>query len=224
VAKAANLPLDVVTIASSTAAHDDYRQLNRTGKIPTFVGSDGYVLTESIAIAVYGRDSPPSTRGFSDWMARTVTAQDEQTMLLGRSKKDYASILRWMAFAVTEVLPALGGWFNPLVGRAPFVAAAIRASRADTLFRLQMLEDHLGGRSYLVGDALSLADLFMVGVVQGAFRFFLDPTWRDGHPHVSRWFEHVHALPIVVDVAGRPVLAGQEMPIVAPERSVSSPG
>lgn len=69
-AKAANLPLDVVTIASSTAAHDDYRQLNRTGKIPTFVGSDGYVLTESIAIAVYGRDSPPPEAFLTGWLAQ----------------------------------------------------------------------------------------------------------------------------------------------------------
>ncbi|RMJ28728.1 hypothetical protein PHISP_00373 [Aspergillus sp. HF37] len=204
VAKATNLPLELVTIPSSTEAPDEYRRLNRTGKIPTFVGSDGYVLTESIAIAVY------------------VTAQDEETTLLGRSKQDYASILRWMAFAVTEVLPALGGWFNPLVGRAPFVPEAVRTSKADTLFRMQLLEDHLRGRVYLVGDALSLADLFVLGVLQGAFRFFLDPTWRDEHPHVSRWFEHVHSLTMVVDVAGQPVLADREMPIVAPERSVSS--
>lgn len=32
---------------------DDYRKLNKLGKIPTFVGADNYVLTECIAIAVY---------------------------------------------------------------------------------------------------------------------------------------------------------------------------
>lgn len=32
---------------------DDYKKLNRLGKIPTFVGSDGFLLTENIAIAVY---------------------------------------------------------------------------------------------------------------------------------------------------------------------------
>lgn len=32
---------------------DDYRRLNRLGRIPTFQGSDGYVLTEVMAIAIY---------------------------------------------------------------------------------------------------------------------------------------------------------------------------
>ncbi|KAL2819653.1 glutathione S-transferase [Aspergillus cavernicola] len=198
VAKADNLPLDVQTITSSTGAPQEYLQLNPLGKIPTFVGSDGYVLTESIAIAVY------------------VTSQNEETTLLGSSKKDYSSILRWMAFGITEILPALGGWFNPLIGRAPFNVEAIQKCKEDTLFRMKILDDYLRDRKYLVGETLTLADLFVLGIVQGAFRFFLDPTWRGEHPGVSGWFEHVHSLPIVVDVAGPPALAEKEMPIALP--------
>lgn len=32
---------------------DDYRKLNKLGRVPTFQGSDGYVLSEVIAIAIY---------------------------------------------------------------------------------------------------------------------------------------------------------------------------
>jgi len=32
---------------------DDYRKLNKLGRIPTFEGSDGYILSECIAIAIY---------------------------------------------------------------------------------------------------------------------------------------------------------------------------
>lgn len=31
----------------------DYLKLNPLGRVPTFVGSNGFVLTESIAIAIY---------------------------------------------------------------------------------------------------------------------------------------------------------------------------
>lgn len=31
----------------------EYLKLNPLGKIPTFVGSNGFILTESIAIAIY---------------------------------------------------------------------------------------------------------------------------------------------------------------------------
>ncbi|KAL4865144.1 hypothetical protein BDV12DRAFT_188398 [Aspergillus spectabilis] len=200
VAKANNLSMEVKTITSSTEAPEEYLQLNPLAKIPTFVGSDGYVLTESIAIAIY------------------VTSQNDSTTLLGASKKEYSSILRWMAFGITEILPTLGGWFNPLIGRAPFNEGAIQKSKGDTLFRLQMLDDHLRERNYLVGETLSLADLFVLGIVQGAFRFFLDPVWRRDHQAVSGWFERVHSFPIVVDVAGPPALAEVEMPIVPPRK------
>lgn len=32
----------------------EYTKLNPLGKIPTFVGANGFVLTEAIAIAIYG--------------------------------------------------------------------------------------------------------------------------------------------------------------------------
>ncbi|KAI9372986.1 glutathione S-transferase [Aspergillus egyptiacus] len=199
VAKANNLALETKTIASAQDAPEEYLQLNPLGKVPTFVGADGYVLTESVAIALY------------------VTGEDANTTLLGTTRQEYASIVRWMAFGVTEILPALGGWFNPLIGRAAFNADSIQRSKEDTLSRLQILDDHLQGRTYLVGERLSLADLFVLGIVQGAFRFFLDRGWREEHRGISGWFVRVHALPVVVDVAGPPVLAECEMPIRRPQ-------
>ena len=55
VANANNIKLDLVkTIPhENIGVDDDYKLLNKLGKIPTFVGSDGYVLTECIAIAIY---------------------------------------------------------------------------------------------------------------------------------------------------------------------------
>jgi elongation factor 1-gamma len=53
VAKANGLDVELVTIEPPAGVTDDYRRLNKLGKIPTFEGADGYVLTEVIAIAVY---------------------------------------------------------------------------------------------------------------------------------------------------------------------------
>ena len=48
---------------------NDYLKINKLGKVPSFVGADGYELTEAVAIAIYrkpsssfaelGVDSPP---------------------------------------------------------------------------------------------------------------------------------------------------------------------
>lgn len=59
-ARAANIPLDLVTITSSQEAPESYLKLNALGKIPTLVGRDGFVLSECIAIAVYSEFTPPT--------------------------------------------------------------------------------------------------------------------------------------------------------------------
>lgn len=53
VAKANNLDIELVETIPATAPAE-YKNINKLGKIPTFVGADGFVLTEAIAIYVYG--------------------------------------------------------------------------------------------------------------------------------------------------------------------------
>lgn len=53
VAKANDKELEVVETEPSNPPAD-YLTLNKLSKVPTFVGSDGYVLSECIAIAIYG--------------------------------------------------------------------------------------------------------------------------------------------------------------------------
>jgi elongation factor 1-gamma len=62
VAKANNLKVDLVdTNPGVNGVSEDYRKLNRLGRIPTFEGSDGYILSETIAIAVYRTSFPLPT-------------------------------------------------------------------------------------------------------------------------------------------------------------------
>lgn len=60
VAKANNLNIDLVHTNPNEGVSDDYRKLNRLGRIPTFQGSDGYILTEVMAIAIYRTFHPSS--------------------------------------------------------------------------------------------------------------------------------------------------------------------
>jgi len=53
VAKANNLDLEVVETDTQKPTAE-YLKYNPLSKVPTFVGADGYVLSECIAIAVYG--------------------------------------------------------------------------------------------------------------------------------------------------------------------------
>jgi elongation factor 1-gamma len=52
VAKANNLDLELVETAPASG-NASYKTINPLDKIPAFVGANGFVLTECIAIAVY---------------------------------------------------------------------------------------------------------------------------------------------------------------------------
>ena len=106
-----------------------------------------------------------------------------------------------MSFANSEVLPSLGGWFRPLIGRDPFNKKNVEDSMKATQQKMRVLEDHLMINTYLVSERLTLADLFTVGIVSRGFQFFFDKEWRNEHPSVTRWFETVYNQAIYKDVA-----------------------
>ncbi|KAL1642185.1 elongation factor EF-1 gamma subunit [Didymella pomorum] len=111
-----------------------------------------------------------------------------------------------MSFANSELLPSLAGWFAPLIGRAPLIKSAVAKSRAQTLKAVQVLEDHLQKQTFLVGERVTLADLFTASIVGRAFQYVLDRKWREQHPNVTRWFKTVHNAPYYAAVAGEMVL------------------
>ncbi|KAH6626838.1 hypothetical protein B0J18DRAFT_425799 [Chaetomium sp. MPI-SDFR-AT-0129] len=182
VAKANNLELEEVEVDTKQPTAD-FLAANPLHKVPTFVGADGFVLTECIAIAVY------------------VTSQNEKTTLLGKTKQDYASILRWLSFFNSEVLPKLGGWFRPLLGKDPYNKKAVEESQKAANAAIAIVEERLRDNTFLVGERITLADIFATGIISRGFEYFFDKEWRKTSPNVSRWFETVYNQPIYSAVA-----------------------
>lgn len=56
VAKANGLDIETVVVDTVNPT-PEFLKLNPLSKVPVFVGTDGYVLTESIAIAIYRKTS-----------------------------------------------------------------------------------------------------------------------------------------------------------------------
>jgi len=121
-----------------------------------------------------------------------VASQNEKTSLLGKTKQDYATILRWMSFATTEIIGPLGGWFRPILGRDPYNKKNVDESQKAALKAIHVLEEHLMTHTYLVGERLTLADLFATSIVARGFQYFFDKEWRDANPNVTRWYETVY--------------------------------
>lgn len=171
-AKANNLDLELVEVDLKSPP-SGYEKINVLKRIPIFVGSDGYVLSETIAISIY------------------VTSQNEKTTLLGKTKQDYASILRWMSYFNQEFLGAIGAWFRPLRGMDPYNKKTVSDAKAKTMDVLKVLEDHLLSQTYLVGERLTLADIFAAAFVGRGMQFVLDKQFRDSHTNITRWWNTV---------------------------------
>jgi glutathione S-transferase len=120
----------------------EFRALNPTGKLPVLVDGD-MVLTESAAIQLYLAETHP------------------ESGLIPEDVADRAQMYRWIFFLVTEIEQPL--WriarntvVYPEERRVP---ADIENATRDCKEMLAVLEKHMQGREYLVGDRLSVADL-----------------------------------------------------------------
>ena len=97
-----------------------------------------------------------------------------------------------MSFANHEILPSMGNWFRPLVGRDPYNKKHVDEAQAAANKALSVVEQHLHINTYLVGERITLADLFAAGIIHRGFQFVLDSKWRTEHPNITRWYTTIH--------------------------------
>jgi elongation factor 1-gamma len=140
---------------------------------------------------------------------------------LGKTKQDYASILKWLSFANSEILPNLGDWFQPLVGRMPYNKKHVDDAHKATLARLQVLEEHLLVNTYLVGERLTLADLFTTSLLSRGFQYLFDKKWREDFPNTTRWYETIRNQPVYAEVGGKVDFIAEAAKYVPPKKEAA---
>ncbi|OJJ52641.1 hypothetical protein ASPSYDRAFT_51772 [Aspergillus sydowii CBS 593.65] len=203
-AKHNDLELELVETQANPAADfnksDAYTKLQPLGKIPAFEGANGFTLSEVIAIAVY------------------VTSQNEKTTLLGKTKQDYASILRWLSFANSELLISFGSWFRPLLGLDGYNKKSVDDASKAALKKLSVLNTHLTANTYLVGERITLADLFTASLLTRAFATVIDKKVRTENPAVARWYQTIVAQPAFKAVVENPVLVDEAIKYTPPKK------
>jgi glutathione S-transferase len=164
------VPIDI--FAGDTLT-DAYVAVNPARETPALELDDGTVLTQSNAIL---------------WFLA------EGTAFLPQDSLERGQVVQWLFFEQERVMVGIGGArFRILTGRAPELIPA-RLELGESA--LTMLEAHLEGRSYLVGDSCSIADLSNFAYAHVA----QDAGFRlTDYPSVSGWLERVRALPRFID-------------------------
>ncbi len=147
-----------------------------------------------------------------------MASQNEKTSLLGKTKQDYATILQWMSYFNSEILSHLGGWFRPILGRAPYNKKNVEESRATALKAVHVVEEHFMTHTYLVGERVTLADIFCASIIARGFQYFFDAKWREENPNVTRWYETIYNQPSYTAVAGKLEFIAEAIKNVPPKK------
>jgi glutathione S-transferase len=167
---------EAVTIDLVAQAHLDpeYLELNPAGKVPVLVDGD-LVLTESVAIVLYLAEKY-AERGFLPTDARLR-----------------AETYRWILFAVTELEQPL--WriarHTALYPEPDRLPADVPLARRDFLPMAAVLESHMKGRDYVVGDRVSAADFVVAYTLDWAGEAEL----LGECPTLRSYVEHMYARP-----------------------------
>ncbi len=136
-------------------ADPEYHKLNPAGQVPTLDVGDGTLLTQCSAILAYLAHTHPSA----------ALAGDETP--LGQ-----AELGRWSAFFTGDVHPAFFPVFMPhryTTADDESSLDRVRAAGVELVRkRLHLLEAHLIGRTYTVGDTKTYVDAYSVPMIRWA--------------------------------------------------------
>jgi len=139
------LPYELQRVTFKRTAGQFFIQDTPTGKLPTLVDGD-VVMAESGAIVQYilGRYGA----------GRLAPAQDSA---------DWPAFLQWLHYAESTAFPPLGilVWLTLYRQDAAQHPALVDDARQRIATTLTRVEQALAGRSYLVGETFSAADIMM---------------------------------------------------------------
>ncbi|WP_158801651.1 MULTISPECIES: glutathione S-transferase family protein [unclassified Acidisoma] len=169
--------LKPINVRKGEQKQPDYLAVNPNGKVPVLVdteGPDGQPLTlsESGAILIY--------------------LAEKSGKLLPKDGVYRARVFEQMFFHLTGIGPALGqvGFFKRQASEQ--VPLAINRFQAESERVFAVLDGLLAKRTFVAGDAFSIADIVHFGWL-----------WRrefagidfDNSPNIARWYEMIAARP-----------------------------
>lgn len=147
--------------------------LNPALRVPTLVLDDGRPLAESGAILWYF---------------------GEGTRFVPDDRYERAQVLQWMFFEQYDHEPAIAvvRFWVAYSGRPEAFADRLEERRAAGHRALAAMERHLDGRDWLVGEAMTLADVALYAYTHVADEGGFD---LDLYPRIGRWLDRVAAEP-----------------------------
>jgi len=171
VADLSQVQVQEIILNEEEAKGKEFKSKSLTGKFP-FLETEEGPLFESAAIARYfaRRGGNSSVAGESAW--------------------EQAQIDQWIDFSTSSVLPHLmsiyrGTFHN--IGDADSYNESVKSIKDS----LKVLNTHLQGKDFLVGNKITVADVVVASHLLIPFQTALDAGFRKAMPNVGAWIERL---------------------------------
>lgn len=168
----------------------EFLKLNPAAKLPVLVDGD-QVLTESAAIVLYLAEKYPEGN------------------LLPTDLRERAQAYRWLLFTVTELEQPLWRmarheFLYPKEKRSP---QDIQLAREDFRPMVEMLDRHMQGRTYVVGNSATVTDFVLAYTLDWANEVAL----LNDFPRLEQYMENMYRRPkAVMRIAAASAAAGTD--------------
>lgn len=140
------LPFELVQVnipQQQTVDGADYRKINPKGQVPALLLDDGQLITEGPVIVQYLAEHAPAKK----LLAPAGSTERYQTQ-------------EWLNFICSEMHKNFG-----LIFKYSAVAGLKEVLVDAIVQRIALVEQHLQGREYLVGDSFTVADAYLFTVL-----------------------------------------------------------
>ena len=173
----------------------EFLSLNPNGKIPAIIDPDGpggkpIGLFESGAILLY----------LADKTGKFISADPAQRW----------ETIQWVFFQMAAIGPMFGqvGYFHKFAGKEIADKRPLERYVVESKRLLDILDKRLEGRTWLMGDDYTIADISTLGWVRNLITFYeaRDLVEYDSFTHVVAWLERALARPAVkrgLEIPGR---------------------
>jgi glutathione S-transferase len=163
-----------VNLVAGEHRRPEFLKINPAGKIPVLIDGD-LVLTESVAIVLYLAEKYPA-KG-----------------LLPASLDERAQVNRWLLFAATELEQPL--WriarHTALYPEEQRLSRDVTLASGEFTDMAAVLEKHMRGQQFVVGDNVSVADFVTAYTLDWANEYKL----LDGCPELLAYMERMYTRP-----------------------------
>jgi elongation factor 1-gamma len=95
-------------------------------------------------------------------IARYIARLRSDANLLGATNFQKGQVDQWIDFCTNEVEPARGVWLYPILGYLQYNEKATQEAKKELTTSLNVLNQHLLRNTFLVGNAVTLADIVIV--------------------------------------------------------------